>query len=414
MSKKRNKDRNKITSFDLSETADNSRAANELNNIERLEKGGLLTYLKSRWWIVGVIALLSFGAFGAGLKYLEEDARRQIMSGNWKNDQNQSFLNSINPFLPAAPVVNSTHQLSKEYIYAGDRLLAVEDANATAVPPADLAVWRPGTGGWYVMGDSNVLRFAIGFGQSSDKPAPGDYDGDGKTDFCVVRPDQTADKLKWFILRSGDGVISEVHWGKYADRDNPRVQADYDGDDITDVAVINSTQNSGQLTWVISKSTNLSSVDIIPFGQSTDLPAPADYDGDGKADIAVWRNSTKSFYRLKPDFTVETVTFTENSIEPVSSDFDGDGKADYAIRRQSDGYWIIRYSSTGAMTNPIQWGFASDKAVQNDYDADGKVDIAVWRGSSGDWYISNSSNGQFRAEHWGQAGDYPVPVFYRR
>ena len=42
----------------------------------------------------------------------------------------------------AAPLPTATPQLSKEYIYAGQRLLTVEDANANAAPPADLAVWR--------------------------------------------------------------------------------------------------------------------------------------------------------------------------------------------------------------------------------------------------------------------------------
>jgi len=43
-------------------------------------------------------------------------------------------------------------QLSREYLYAGSRLLAVEDANANAAPPADLAIWRPTSGEWWVMG----------------------------------------------------------------------------------------------------------------------------------------------------------------------------------------------------------------------------------------------------------------------
>src|SRR4051812_40618305 len=42
-----------------------------------------------------------------------------------------------NPF--AAPTTSPTPQLSKENIYAGSRLLAVEDKNASAVPPSDLA-----------------------------------------------------------------------------------------------------------------------------------------------------------------------------------------------------------------------------------------------------------------------------------
>lgn len=57
---------------------------------------------------------------------------------------------SWNPL--ANPPPTPTPQLSKEYIYAsGSRLLAVEDANANAAAPADLAYWRPSNGVWNVM-----------------------------------------------------------------------------------------------------------------------------------------------------------------------------------------------------------------------------------------------------------------------
>ena len=67
--------------------------------------------------------------------------------------------------------------LSKEYIYAGSRLLAVEDANATAVPPADLGIWRPvsGYGVWYVMNGAANGSYSTNsqssWGAASDEPA---------------------------------------------------------------------------------------------------------------------------------------------------------------------------------------------------------------------------------------------------
>lgn len=416
MSNKRKKDRNKLTSFDLSEAADPALYAIKPNEIEMSEsyssKNGILARLKAHWLIVGVVAFLALGALGAGLKYLEEDARQQMLSGKLKtgSGNNQSLLNSINPFLPAAPVVNSTHQLSKEYIYAGDRLLAVEDANATAVPPSDIAVWRPDTGGWYVMGASGVMRVAEGWGLSGDFPRPGDYDGDGKTDFCVFRPSTNT----WLIRRSSNGGIDSVGFGIADDIPAP---ADFDGDGITDVAVLRkNVPTTGWGTWYVRKSSDQGFLGIeIEIDSDTDEKklAPADYDGDGKADATVWRSADMSFRtKRSSDGAFQTISFGQASAQLVPGDYDGDGKADYAIRRQSDGNWIIRYSTTGTIQPSVGWGLATDIGVQNDYDADGRVDFGVFR--NGAWYIKHISNGSERIENWGQQYDIPVPVFYRR
>ena len=78
--------------------------------------------LKNHWWVILIIAFLSIGALAGGLKYLEEEAKREIAANKDKplNKQERGFLSSINPFLPM-PTPTPTPQLSKEYIYAGSR-----------------------------------------------------------------------------------------------------------------------------------------------------------------------------------------------------------------------------------------------------------------------------------------------------
>src|SRR5690606_10933252 len=99
------------------------------------------------------------------------------------------------------PPTYSANSPSKEYVYAGSKLLAVSEP---LVPvPSDLAVWRLSTGTWYVM-DVNGPTAVQGWGVSTDIAAPGDYDGDGKTDFCVFRPSEGA----WYILESGSGSMN--------------------------------------------------------------------------------------------------------------------------------------------------------------------------------------------------------------
>ena len=119
---------------------------------------------------IGVVLLLLAGGVGAALKYMEEDSRRQ----NAFRPGDRSMLASVNPWV-VQPTPTPTPQLSKEYIYAGSRLLAVEDAGANVAPPADLAVWRPSTGQWWVLGGPNSQQTTYQWGTSGDIPVPGDY-----------------------------------------------------------------------------------------------------------------------------------------------------------------------------------------------------------------------------------------------
>ncbi len=313
---------------------------------------------------------------------------------------------SWNPF--AAPLPLPTPSLSKEYIYAGGLLLAVEDANANAIAPADLAVWRPSTGTWWVMGGAAGSQPATqGWGLPTDTPVPGDYDGDGKTDFSVFRPSTG----EWFVLRSSDLAWSVWAWGLSSDI---RVPADYDGDGRTDRAVWRPSAG----VWYIVRSSDQATV-YYPHGAFGDAPAPADYDGDGRADLAVWRRSDRKFYAVNSsDGGGVTLAIAQPGSQPVSADYDGDGKADHAIRNGAN--WIIRQSSNGQIVT-VPWQQSGDIAVQNDYDGDGKCDIAVWRpinspsGTLGNWFIRQSAYGNsLRQVQWGIAGDLPVPAFYRR
>lgn len=364
-----------------------------------------ISYLKNHWLTVGVIALVSVGAMGAGLKYLEQDATRvkaERSKATPLNPTNEGLLAKVNPFLPA-PMPNPTPQLSKEYIYAGSRLLAVEDKNANAAPPADLAIWRPSTGVWWVLGGPGSQQTAQGWGTSGDIPVPGDFDGDGKTDFSVFRPSTGV----WYILKSS--VVGSGEYYYFGTGGDIPAVADYDGDGKTDAAVFRPSNG----TWYIRQSSTTQLV-ASQFGISGDKPAAKDYDGDGKADMAFWRSTgTPTFYVLRSsNGQLQTQAYGISGDVPASADYDGDGKADFSVRRGASWY-VLKSSDGGTLT--YSWGLETDTEVPNDYDGDGKADIAVWRNSNGTWYILNSSgNPATRTVGWGTAGDIPVPAFYRR
>jgi hypothetical protein len=364
-----------------------------------------------------LIVLVGFGVFAKNGWLPHTDALTGRKTGWFGKELPKNAGSTWNPL--AAPSPTPTPQLSKEYIYAGQRLLAVEDANANAAPPADLAVWRPGvnSGTWWVLGGPGSQQVNYQYGTTGDVPSPGDYDGDGKTDFAVWRPGTQG---QFFIHFSSDGTDLGPNYGTTGDKP---IQADFDGDGKTDIAVYRSGTQS---QWFIHRSSD--GQDIAPqFGTTTDIPAPADYDGDGKADLAVWRPSTQTFWISRSsDSQVQQVTLGNANEDPVPGDYDGDGKADCAlfdptintVTDTASPNWHILLSSTSQTSPTVQthrWGTGTDTPVPNDYDGDGKVDLAVWRpGSQAWWYIINSHDGSIRSEAWGTTGDIPVPAYYRR
>lgn len=262
---------------------------------------------------------------------------------------------------------------------------------------ADVAVFRPIGGNWYIIDSANNAFSAQQFGAQGDLAAPEDYDGDGRADLGVFRPSTGA----WYLLRSRDG-FNGLQFGTNGDRP---VSGDYDGDGKADVGVFRPSTGA----WYILNSGN-GSFTAMTFGTQGDLPAPGDFDGDGKFDIAVFRPSTGAWYILQSTAGFKAQQFGANGDRPDPADFDGDRKADLAVFRPSTGDWYILQSTAGFRGQTF--GSNGDVPIAADYDGDGKSDVAVWRPANGGWYILNSSNGAFRAEAFGAVGDTPAPGSY--
>lgn len=244
----------------------------------------------------------------------------------------------------------------------------------TAAPPATSQIT------YYNMNSTTGFQ-AVQWGDANtDFPTPGDYDGDFKDDFCLYRNTATGAQAYFLILRSSDFVFQQVTWGIGGDI---AIARDYDGDGRTDPATYRpATVAGGQSFFYILQSSGTPL--YIPWGtaganptQDKDVPIPADYDGDGKFDVAVYRAGA-----LAPSNT-------------------------YIIRRSSDGGVTYR-----------QWGdFTTDYVLPGDYDGDGKADYAVARTGAASsspitWIILKSSDGQVRYQTFGITSDTPVQGDY--
>jgi len=351
---------------------------------------------------VAFMFLLGLGVFAKNGWLPHTDALTGQKTGWFGRELPKSAVSVWNPF---APPPSSTPALVREYIRAGSRLLASVDTGASEIPPTDLAVWRPSTGIWYILGASGTPP---AYGLPEDRPVQGDFDGDGRTDFCVFRPSEHI----WYIQYSSNPNSSvPIDFGLSGDK---LAAADYDGDGHTDIAVWRPTNGY----WYIRPSSDPGNMISIHYGGLfADVAVPADYDGDGRADVAIWRSSAHTFYSLNSsDGQERVVSLGSTGNTAVCADYDGDGRSDFAVL--SGNTWTILNSSTNTTTS-TPWQNSGDTPVPNDYDSDGKADIAVWhvdtgtKGDPGIWYIRQSRDASLRVEYWGKLYDIPVPAFYR-
>jgi hypothetical protein len=119
-------------------------------------------------------------------------------------------------------------------------------------------------------------------------------DGDGQTDIGYWRPSTAV----WGFLQSTHGYSygSPLFFSWGASGDIP-VMADYDGDHLTDPAVVippAGAQSRAYRILLSSKAYDTGQSLTIPAGWPGlgDTPVPGDYDGDGKADAGIWRANT--------------------------------------------------------------------------------------------------------------------------
>lgn len=261
---------------------------------------------------------------------------------------------------------------------------------------ANLTVFRPGNGVWYVSDPAVTgLYDSVHFGLSGDLPVAADYDGDGRPEKAVFRPSGGV----WYFLSSANGSFSSVRFGLTGDVPLP---ADFDGDGRADINLFR--PSDGVWHRLSSRTGQYSS---FKFGASGDLPALADFDADGRADVAVFRPSTGEWHLLNArNAEYRIVRFGVIGDVPVPADFDGDGRADIAVWRPSDGSWHILSSRNGSYWS-VRFGATGDKPMAADFDGDGRDDIAIFRPSNGVWYLMCTTDG-LRIYQFGITGDLPT------
>ena len=281
-------------------------------------------------------------------------------------------------------------------------------------------------------GLSNIITNADGdLIQTGDQIVPQDYSGDQKTEVSVWRPGAQSYFYTSQFPTGTAGITLEraVQFGSM--NDDPTVAGDYDGDGKIDYTVVRAT--GGVYTWyIINSSTNtlrITNVGIPLDALGSVAVNGADFNGDGKDELVFI--TQKGQCEFVPGtvcsvtyYAIDAVTGIDVFIRQFGNfnsdyiitpaDYTGDKKADLVAVRQSTGnqIWYINNSATNA-TTATQFGISDsdvrgDLQVRGDYDGDGRQDIAVWRRSNQTFYYISSANGTLGGQKWGEAGDTPL------
>jgi Insecticide toxin TcdB middle/N-terminal region/Salmonella virulence plasmid 65kDa B protein/FG-GAP-like repeat len=242
---------------------------------------------------------------------------------------------------------------------------------------------------------------------------PGDFDGDGETEFAML-----GGAYLYVFLSNGDGTFSGVtfpcpngwNFGTPPGSAFTAVAGDFNSDGRTDFLMINGANmyeflSNGDGTFTgntitISNGWNFGSPPSANF-----TPITGDFNGDGKTDFILMGGGNLYEFMGNGDgtFTYTTIAISTgwnfgsppiSGFMPIVGDFNGDGKTDwvmlqggilYEFQSRGDGTFNYLTIPTGS------WNFGSPASaayvpIAGDFNADGKADFALIGGNSANIY----------------------------
>ncbi|MEO6003568.1 MAG: FG-GAP-like repeat-containing protein [Opitutus sp.] len=235
------------------------------------------------------------------------------------------------------------------------------------------------------------LQWALGRSVLTLRPAPSDFNGDGKSDLIW----QNATEGYCYIwMMNGTSVLSSYYLGSNGTAWEIATSGDFNSDGRTDL-VWQNPLNGDRYIWLMDGTSLISAVFIGSADPNWNIVASGDFNGDGQSDL-VWQNNQTGdrYIWLMSGTSVSSSVFLGNTAPAWNivgaGDFNGDGKPDLIWQNMYDGDSYVWLMNGTTLLSSVFLGSSGQPwrlAGSGDFNSDGSADLIWQHIFTGDRYI---------------------------